>query len=207
MGDRVQSQPVLMNLMLNGIDAMKDMDGTRDLAIKSQGGQLLISVDTGVHKGSTVTSPHAGRVSLMPHNQSYKFRLAIAQFLSASIAFVLATFVCFRLGFSLGTTACLYLIIFVLLSLQGASSPSSRSGRKMGTCWSQSTIPAWDCPQSRLSRSSIRSLRPTSMGPAWAYLSAAPLLNRMAPACGLPTTLRRAPVFISRYPPKSRRIK
>jgi signal transduction histidine kinase len=41
-----------MNLMLNGIDAMKDVDGTRELAIKSQraeNGQLLVSViDTGV---------------------------------------------------------------------------------------------------------------------------------------------------------------
>jgi len=43
---------VLMNLMTNGIDAMKDVDRTRELAIKSQrtdSGQLLISVsDTGV---------------------------------------------------------------------------------------------------------------------------------------------------------------
>jgi PAS domain S-box-containing protein len=52
MGDRVQLQQVLMNLMLNGIDAMKDMDAGGDLTIKSQpaeNGQLLISVtDTGV---------------------------------------------------------------------------------------------------------------------------------------------------------------
>src|SRR5205823_2666533 len=52
MGDRVQLQQVLMNLMTNGIDAMRDMDGIRELAIKSQtaeNGQLLISVsDTGV---------------------------------------------------------------------------------------------------------------------------------------------------------------
>jgi len=34
--DRVQLQQVLMNLMLNGIDAMKDADGTRELAIKLQ---------------------------------------------------------------------------------------------------------------------------------------------------------------------------
>ena len=52
MGDRVQLQQVLMNLMMNGIDAMRDVDATRELAIKSQRGendQVLISVsDTGV---------------------------------------------------------------------------------------------------------------------------------------------------------------
>ena len=36
MGDRVQLQQVLMNLMMNGIDAMKDVDGARELAIRSQ---------------------------------------------------------------------------------------------------------------------------------------------------------------------------
>ncbi len=40
-----------MNLMINGIDAMKDVEGTRELSIKSQPAeneQLLISVsDTG----------------------------------------------------------------------------------------------------------------------------------------------------------------
>jgi PAS domain S-box-containing protein len=52
MGDRVQLQQVLMNLMTNSIDAMKEEDGTRELTIRSQkseDGQLLISVsDTGV---------------------------------------------------------------------------------------------------------------------------------------------------------------
>ena len=50
MADRVQLQQVLMNLMLNGIEAMKDTAG--ELTIKSelcQDGRLLISVsDTGV---------------------------------------------------------------------------------------------------------------------------------------------------------------
>jgi PAS domain S-box-containing protein len=51
MGDPVQLEQVFMNLMLNGIDAMKDMNAGGELAIKSetQNGQLLISVsDTGV---------------------------------------------------------------------------------------------------------------------------------------------------------------
>jgi len=52
MGDRVQLQQVLMNLMMNSIDAMKDVEGTRELTIQSQrseDGQVLISVsDTGV---------------------------------------------------------------------------------------------------------------------------------------------------------------
>ena len=52
MGDRVQLQQVLMNLMINSIEAMKDVEGKRDLAIESQPAQdggLLISVrDTGV---------------------------------------------------------------------------------------------------------------------------------------------------------------
>jgi PAS domain S-box-containing protein len=51
MADRVQLQQVFMNLMLNGIDAMKEMSGGSELSIKAEAddGQLLISVsDTGV---------------------------------------------------------------------------------------------------------------------------------------------------------------
>ncbi len=52
MADRVQLQQVLMNLMLNGIEAMKELDGTRELTICSQRAedrQLKLSVsDTGV---------------------------------------------------------------------------------------------------------------------------------------------------------------
>lgn len=50
-GDRVQLQQVLMNLIINSIDAMKEVEGTRQLVIRSQveADQLLVSVDdTGV---------------------------------------------------------------------------------------------------------------------------------------------------------------
>jgi signal transduction histidine kinase len=52
MGDRLQLQQLLMNLMMNAIDAMKEVDGVRELIIKSQregNEQLMVSVnDTGV---------------------------------------------------------------------------------------------------------------------------------------------------------------
>jgi signal transduction histidine kinase len=52
MGDRVQLQQVMMNLIINSIDAMKVVDGSRELVIGSQrteNEQLLVSVsDTGV---------------------------------------------------------------------------------------------------------------------------------------------------------------
>jgi PAS domain S-box-containing protein len=47
MGDRVQLQQVLMNLMINSIEAMKSVDGTRQLILISEpsdNGQLLVSV-------------------------------------------------------------------------------------------------------------------------------------------------------------------
>jgi len=51
MADRVQLQQVFMNLMINGIEAMKDMDPPGELTIKSQADnrELLFSLsDTGV---------------------------------------------------------------------------------------------------------------------------------------------------------------
>jgi PAS domain S-box-containing protein len=51
-GDRVQLQQVAMNLIVNGIEAMKDVDGIREMIIKSQrteNEQILVSVsDTGI---------------------------------------------------------------------------------------------------------------------------------------------------------------
>jgi len=51
-GDRVQLQQVLMNLMINGIDSLKEIDGPREITLISQcdaNGELLVSVsDTGV---------------------------------------------------------------------------------------------------------------------------------------------------------------
>ena len=51
-GDRVQLQQVAMNLIVNSIEAMKEVDGIRELVIKSQQAeneQVLVSVsDTGI---------------------------------------------------------------------------------------------------------------------------------------------------------------
>jgi PAS domain S-box-containing protein len=52
MADRVQLQQVMMNLIMNSIDAMKDVDGPRELTINSRSAeseQVMVSVsDTGV---------------------------------------------------------------------------------------------------------------------------------------------------------------
>ena len=52
MGDRVQLQQVMMNLTMNGIDAMTDVDGTRELVINLQpaaDGHHMVSIsDTGI---------------------------------------------------------------------------------------------------------------------------------------------------------------
>jgi C4-dicarboxylate-specific signal transduction histidine kinase len=52
MGDRVQLQQVMMNLMMNSIDAMRNVDGTRELAMISrlaENEEILVSVtDSGI---------------------------------------------------------------------------------------------------------------------------------------------------------------
>jgi len=61
-GDHVQLQQVIMNLILNSIDAMKDVEGARELVIRSQrteSEQVLVSVsDTGVG----LPQQHAGQI-------------------------------------------------------------------------------------------------------------------------------------------------
>jgi len=56
----------------------------------------------------------------MLHGQKYRFWRAVAQYVSGSIALALLTFVCFRFRLDLATTAVLYLILIILLSLQGS---------------------------------------------------------------------------------------
>jgi len=61
LGDRVQLQQVLMNLTLNGIDAMKETDRVKELTITSEAGEgeLVVSVsDT----GSGIAPQHADRI-------------------------------------------------------------------------------------------------------------------------------------------------
>jgi signal transduction histidine kinase len=61
MGDAVQLQQVLLNLTLNGIDAMKETDRVKQLTIKSEAGngELVVSVaDT----GTGITPQDADRI-------------------------------------------------------------------------------------------------------------------------------------------------
>jgi C4-dicarboxylate-specific signal transduction histidine kinase len=79
--DRLQLQQVLMNLMMNSFDAMKDANGTRELTIKSQLGeqdQLIVSVsDTGVG----LPQQHADQIfnaffSTKPHGTGMGLRIS-----------------------------------------------------------------------------------------------------------------------------------
>jgi len=77
----VQLQQVLMNLIMNSIDAMKDVDGTRDLVIKSERGedeQLLISVsDTGV--GCPRSRRTRSSMRFLPPNLTHRHGLRISR--------------------------------------------------------------------------------------------------------------------------------
>jgi C4-dicarboxylate-specific signal transduction histidine kinase len=84
-GDRVQLEQVLMNLMVNGIEAVNEGEGTRELTIKSErseNGQTTVSVsDTGVglppvpanqiFKAFFTTKPHCIGMGLSdkPHHR------------------------------------------------------------------------------------------------------------------------------------------
>jgi signal transduction histidine kinase len=60
-GDRVQLQQVMTNLIMNSVDAMKDVDRTRELVITSRpaNGDVMVSVaDTGVG----LSAPHADEI-------------------------------------------------------------------------------------------------------------------------------------------------
>ncbi|TMA24656.1 MAG: hypothetical protein E6J78_19760 [Deltaproteobacteria bacterium] len=81
LGDRVQLQQVLMNLLVNSIEAMKDIDGTRELVITSQRGeneQALVSIsDTGVG----IPQQHADQIfnaffTTKPHGTGMGLRIS-----------------------------------------------------------------------------------------------------------------------------------
>ncbi|HVH87952.1 MAG TPA: ATP-binding protein, partial [Terriglobales bacterium] len=70
-GDRVQLQQVVMNLMVNAIDAMKNIDHTRELTVRSQlngSNDLLVSVsDTGVGLPSETNQLFDAFFTTKPH--------------------------------------------------------------------------------------------------------------------------------------------
>jgi PAS domain S-box-containing protein len=81
MGDRVQLQQVMMNLIVNSIDAMKEVDGRRELSIKSQrteDEQLQVSVsDT----GTGLPPQHAAQIfnaffTTKPHGTGMGLRIS-----------------------------------------------------------------------------------------------------------------------------------
>jgi PAS domain S-box-containing protein len=71
MADRVQLQQVLMNLMANSIDAMKEIDGARELTLVSRrdgSGQVLVSVsDNGVGLPTEVEQIFNAFFTTKPH--------------------------------------------------------------------------------------------------------------------------------------------
>ena len=87
-GDRVQLQQVLMNLMINGIDAMKNVEGTRQLTLNSElsdDGQLLVSVhDTG--SGLPMDSSGPALHCVLHHQESWYRNGAVNQPLDRRIS-------------------------------------------------------------------------------------------------------------------------
>ncbi len=67
-----------------------------------------------------IPSVRAAGMNLMPRIQHIGSWRGVAQCLSGCAGLALVTFLCFQLGFNLATTVCLYLLIIVLLSLQGS---------------------------------------------------------------------------------------
>jgi signal transduction histidine kinase len=80
-GDRVQLQQVTMNLIVNSIEAMKDVDGIRELVIKSQRAeneQVLVSVsDTGIGIPPQLTEQMFGPFfTTKPHGTGMGLRIS-----------------------------------------------------------------------------------------------------------------------------------
>jgi PAS domain S-box-containing protein len=79
MGDRVQLQQVMMNLMINSIDAMRTVDGSRELAIQSQPAEnerVLVSVsDTGVGLPTQADQVFNAFFTTKPHGTGMGLRI------------------------------------------------------------------------------------------------------------------------------------
>jgi PAS domain S-box-containing protein len=80
MADRVQLQQVLMNLMINSIEAMKDTEGTRELDVRSQRTQnegILVSVsDSGVGLPSQHTEIFNAFFTTKPYGTGMGLRIS-----------------------------------------------------------------------------------------------------------------------------------
>jgi PAS domain S-box-containing protein len=81
MGDRVQLQQVLMNLMINGIEAMKGVDGTRELAIKSERAESEKIVVAVSDSGVGLPAQHADQIfnaffTTKPHGTGMGLRIS-----------------------------------------------------------------------------------------------------------------------------------
>jgi signal transduction histidine kinase len=75
--DRVQLQQVIMNLMLNAIDAMKDSGGELTIAARHADGEILISVrDTGVGLPANADQIFESFVTTKPHGTGMGLAIA-----------------------------------------------------------------------------------------------------------------------------------